>query len=131
MKIEKPFFGPVLLIFVTAVLFFVHRQIVLGISEEYTFFYDVWKIYLFHFIVTSLILLVLYFVGKKVPDYVGFTFLGFILLKMVAAIAFLIPLIKMENVSKIPDFISFFAPYFIYLFIEIILTLRLLRQSLK
>ena len=56
-------------------------------------------------------------------------FLALFLLKMVAAVVFLIPLIKMENVSKIPDFISFFIPYFIYLFLEIVLTLRLLKQS--
>jgi hypothetical protein len=83
----------------------------------------------FHFIVTLVILSALYLVNKKAPNYTGFTFLGFILLKMVAAIVFLIPLIKMESVSKIPDFISFFIPYFLYLFLEIVLTLRLLRQS--
>lgn len=57
--------------------------------------------------------------------------MGSILLKMLVAVVFLIPLIKMQNVSKIPDFISFFIPYFIYLFLEIILTVRLLKQYLK
>ncbi len=67
--------------------------------------------------------------GKLIPDYIGFTFMGFILLKMIAALVFLLPLIKMENVSKIPDFTSFFIPYFIFLFLEILLTMKILKHS--
>lgn len=55
--------------------------------------------------------------------------MGFILLKMIAALAFLLPLIRMQNVSQIPDFTSFFIPYFIYLFFEILLTMKILKHS--
>lgn len=129
MKADKILFFSGILIFATAILFFIHNWIVGDILKSYVYYYSVWKIYVFHFFVTFLILTALYFVSKKAPNNIGFAFLGFILLKMVAAVVFLVPLIKLESGSKIPDFISFFIPYFIYLFIEIVLTLRLIRQS--
>jgi len=82
-------------------------------------------------LITFFILTGLYFVGKIFPGYIGFAFMGSILFKMIGAVLFLIPLIKMENVSKIADIISFFIPYFIYLFIEILLTMSLLKRYLK
>lgn len=129
MKADKFLFLPTILILATVILFFIQNWIVGDILKSYEYYYSVWKIYVFHFSVTFLILTALFFVGKKAPNYIGFAFLGFILLKMVAAVVFLIPLIKLEEGSKIPDFISFFIPYFIYLFIEIVLTLRLIKQS--
>ena len=129
MKLDRFYKIPALLILITLPLFFVHKLAVESLSENFVFYYAVWKIYLFHFIVALSILSVLFLISKKAANYVGYAFLGFVLLKMVAAVVFLIPLIKMENVSKIPDFISCFIPYFIYLFLEIVLTLRLLKQS--
>jgi len=51
------------------------------------------------------------------------------ILKMVASIVFLIPLIKGEQTSKIPDTIAFFVPYFIYLGMDMYFTLRLLNRN--
>ena len=113
----------------TAIFYFVQNFIIESLKDSYTFYYSVLNIYIFHFIITLVILAVIYLVSKKAPNYIGFTFLGFILFKMVAAVIFLIPLIKMEGVSKIPDFISFFIPYFLFLSYEIYVTLKLLKQS--
>ena len=44
------------------------------------------------------------------------------------AIVFLLPLIKSKEVSKIPDFFSFFAPYFIFLFLEIVMAMKILKR---
>lgn len=131
MKLQRYFYIPVLLLIVTLVLFLIQKLVVDGLSHNYTFYYPVWSIYTFHFLITFFILTGLYFVGKIFPEYIGFAFMGSILLKMIVAVVFLIPLIKMDNVSKIPDITSFFIPYFIYLFIEIILTLSLLRRYMK
>lgn len=118
-----------LLLAVAVVLELIQAFIVDNLSDTYTFFYPVWKIYVFHFMITFSIFSLLYFVGKIMPQYIGYTFMGFILLKMVVAIVFLLPLIKMEEVSKIPDFSSFFIPYFIFLFFEIFLTMKILKES--
>lgn len=131
MKPLKYYYIPLILLLISIVLFFIQKLVVDNLSHIYSFYYPVWKIYAFHFFITLIILSALYFVGKNVPNYIGFTFMGFILLKMGVAIVFLIPLIKLENASKIPDFTSFFIPYFIYLFIEIVLTMRLLKLNLK
>lgn len=129
MKVNNFFYMPFYLLLLTAVLFSAQHFIIEGLKDSFSFYYPVWKIYTFHFLVTLVILSVLYLIAKKMPDYVGYVFMGFILFKMTAAVIFLIPLIKMENVSKIPDFISFFAPYFLYLFFEILITLKLLKLS--
>lgn len=131
MKPLKYYYIPSVLFLITVVLYFIQKLAVNSLSHSNTFLYPVWKIYAFHFSVTFFILTALYFVGKIASNYIGFTFMGFILLKMVAAVVFLIPLIKLESGSKIPDFISFFIPYFIYLFLEIILTMKLLKLYLK
>lgn len=117
------------LLAISVILFFVQNSIVNLLSDEYIFYYPVWKIYVFHFFITMLIFYILYLVGSLMPDYIGYMFMGFILLKMIAAVVFLWPLIKMKDVSKIPDFSSFFAPYFIFLFLEILLTVKILKLS--
>src|SRR5690606_28096120 len=117
------------LLLLSLIFYFVHNAIVDNLEFSYSFFYPVWTIYTFHFLVAFTILSVLYLVGRKSPNYIGYVFMGFILFKMIAAVIFLIPLIKMEGSSKIPDFISFFAPYFAYLFLEILVTLELVKRS--
>jgi len=129
MKVHPYFYIPLYVIIVTAVLYGLHWTIVESLAGTFKFFYAVWKIYIFHFVVTLIILSTLYMVSKRLPNYVGYVFMGFILFKMTAAVIFLIPLIKMVGVSKIPDFVSFFVPYFIYLLLEILVTLKLLKQS--
>ncbi len=114
---------------VSAIFYFIQDLIVGSLEDTYTFFYSVLNIYIFHFLVTLIILSAIYLVSKKAPNFVGYTFMALIVFKMAAAVIFLIPLIKMEGGSKIPDFISFFAPYFLYLFLEVMVTVRLLKPS--
>lgn len=72
---------------------------------------------------------VLLVVAKVDFDKVGYAFMACSILKMSASIIFLIPLIKGEQSSKIPDTIAFFVPYFIYLGIDMYFALRLLNQN--
>ena len=129
MKRKQFFLYVGMLLGISVILFFIQNFIVQWLSDDYTFFYPVWGIYLFHFLITAFIFTILYLVGKFLPKYVGLTFMGFILFKMIASVVFLIPLIKMDDVSKIPDFGSFFIPYFIYLFLEILLAIAILNQA--
>lgn len=113
----------------TIVLFIIHSLVVMNLEDDNYFYYPVWSIYLFHFIVTALVFGLLSWVGRWMPQYVGYTFMGTILLKMIVSIVFLLPLIQLSEFSKIPDFFSFFIPYFIFLLAEIILTMRILQHS--
>lgn len=129
MKQKQFFLFAGLLLVASIILFAAQNAIVQWLRDDYTFYYSVWAIYLFHFLVTIFIFTVLFLVGKFLPKYVGLIFMAFILFKMIASILFLLPLIKMDDVSKIPDFASFFTPYFIYLLLEIILAILILRHS--
>ncbi len=129
MKVNKFFYIPLYLILLTTILYFIQNMVIGSLKDTYDFYYSVSKIYIFHFTITFIILSVLYLISKKAPQFIGYTFMGFILFKMIATVVFLIPLIKLEGISKIPDFISFFAPYFVYLFFEIMITLALLKRS--
>lgn len=118
-----------LLLLTSVILFSVQLLIIRGTASGTEFFYPVWAVYLFHFLVTFVIFGLLFLISKIASGYVGFAFMGLILFKMIAAVAFLFPVIRLENFSKIPDFISFFIPYFIFLIAEVLLTLKLLKQT--
>lgn len=127
---QKQFLSSVVFLIATSlILFFIQSGVVRWLSDTYEFKYAVWQIYVFHFFITLFVFSLLHLVGKIFPKYIGFTFMGLILLKMIAAIVFLLPLIKMKTGSKIPDFISFFVPYFIFLILEILLTMKILKAS--
>ena len=95
------------------------------------FFYDlkletsIVSIYLFLFIATLIIYIFLFFVNKKYPEITGFAFLTSGLLKMMASVVFLLPLIQSKNIV-VNDVIAFFVPYFLFLIFETIFAVRLI-----
>ena len=113
----------------TVALFLLQYFAVEHLKAEYIFYYNTWSIYLFHFLVTLTIFIALGFVKKTNAAYTGYAFLASSLLKMMASVVFLIPLIKLEDVSKLPDIIAFFIPYFLFLFLETFLALKLINAE--
>ena len=95
------------------------------------FFYDlkletsIVSIYLFLFIATLIIYIFLFFVNNKYPEKTGFAFLTSGLLKMMASVVFLLPLIQSKNIV-VYDVIAFFVPYFLFLIFETIFAVRLI-----
>ena len=55
--------------------------------------------------------------------------MGFSLIKMMASIVFLIPLLQSDLKSQIPDVSAFFIPYFLFLFFETIFAVRLISKQ--
>ena len=90
------------------------------------FYYSLSSIYVFHFISTFVILTSLITIKKFFFEKIGFAFMALSLIKMLASIIFLIPLIKMENIDYIPDVLSFFISYFLFLLFEIMFSVKLL-----
>jgi len=113
----------------TVALFLLQYFAVEQLKAEYTFYYNTWSIYLFHFLVTLTIFVALGMVKKTNAVYTGYAFLASSLLKMMASVVFLIPLIKLEDISKLPDVIAFFIPYFLFLFLETFLALKLINTK--
>ena len=91
------------------------------------FYYPLWAIYLFHASFAAVIYFTVKFIRGIYPDQAGFAFLALSGFKMLGAIVFLIPLIQSELADPVPAVLSFFAPYFIYLLIEVMLVIKLLR----
>lgn len=112
-------------------LFLVHFFIVLKFSKGYSFFYSIYAIYLFHSITTALICFILIYINKIDSDKTGFAFMILSVLKMLAAILFLIPLIRLDAAQKLPDIIAFFIPYFAFLFFELTFIIKLLNRFKK
>lgn len=110
------------------VLFLVQHFTVANLFKDISFFYSTWSIYVFHIIITLLSYLFLLFVHKNFPDKTGFTFMGIGLIKMMAGVVFLIPMIQSDTIDRIPDVAAFFIPYFLFLFFETIFAVRLINK---
>ncbi|MCM2302588.1 MAG: hypothetical protein NDI80_08180 [Flavobacteriaceae bacterium] len=102
-----------------------------NIFDSILFYYPTYVIYFFHFTITFLILLSLIAVKNIFFEKTGFAFMALSLLKMLASVIFLLPLIQSEKFNYIPDVIAFFVPYFIFLFFEIFYSIKLLNSIPK
>lgn len=102
-----------------------------NIFDSIPFYYSTHAIYLFHFFVTLIILTGLIAVKNTFYEKTGFAFMAFSLLKMLASIIFLLPLIQEENIDYIPDVLAFFIPYFLYLLFEIFYAIKILNSIPK
>ena len=111
------------------VLFVAQYFIMQSLSDRLIFFYATWSIYTFNIVATFLVYLFLIYVHKIFPTYTGFAFLGASFLRMMAAIVFLIPLIKAHVKDPIIDLGAFFIPYFLFLLFETYFTVRLINKS--
>lgn len=122
--------GSFLLYFIpfTLILFIAQYFLTEQLSSDYTFFYHTWSIYTFHSISTLLIYIFLLFVNKNFADKTGFAFLSCGLLKMMAVVVFLIPLIKADVKESAADIAAFFIPYFLFLLFETLFAVRLINK---
>lgn len=113
----------------SAALFLGQKFIVTTLFENIPFFYSTWSIYVFHILVTGLSYVFLLFVHQNFPEKTGFTFMGMGLIKMMAAVVFLIPMIQSDIVDRIPDVAQFFIPYFLFLSLETVFAIRLINKE--
>ncbi len=112
----------------TLLLFVAQYYGTIALSANHDFFYATWGIYLFLFVSTLLIYLLLLFVNISFPDFTGFAFLGTTFVKMMGAVIFLIPLIQSERTETNLDIAAFFVPYFLFLLFETIFAVRLINN---
>lgn len=96
--------------------------------KNYSFFYSIYTIYLFHIVTTAIVCLILIYLNKIFPEKVGFSFMALSVLKMLVTVLFLVPLIRIDKVQKLPDIIAFFVPYFFFLTFELTFIIKLLNE---
>lgn len=118
-----------LLLTFTIILFITQYLIVNFSLSNYEFFYPTYAIYLFHFLATFLIYLVLVLIYHNFRDKTGFAFMGASFIKMLAAIIFLLPMLLNHTGNAFGDLLSFFIPYFLYLVFETFYAVRLINTK--
>lgn len=110
-------------------LFGIQYVLTLQLFATTPFYYSLWSVYIFHFISSLISYLFLLFVHKSFPDKAGYTFMGTGVLKMMACVVFLIPMIQSEIADRIPDVAAFFVPYFLFLLFETLVAVRLINKE--
>lgn len=96
---------------------------------EIDFYYSTLAIYSFHVLATFLIFLFLVFVNKTFSDKTGFAFMACSLLKMLAAVLFLLPVMLNDVPNPFQDLMAFFIPYFLFLIFETIYAVKLINTK--
>ncbi|MEO8934275.1 MAG: hypothetical protein ABI295_08200 [Xanthomarina sp.] len=104
---------------ITGVLLGFHTYLLSHFGETITYIIPLWQIYVFHFVVTTLLYSVINFQYSRGKTDIFNLFMGFTILKMILAIAFLLPVLLSDIERKQPDVFNFFIPYFLYLFFEV------------
>jgi hypothetical protein len=113
----------------TLVLYFCQEFILSNFFNHLEFKLTTISIYFFHFftVIVSYVLLVI--VNKYFFPQTGYAFLAFGIIKMGLSVYFLMPVIQSNLADKVPDVLSFFIPFFLYLFLETIFSVTLLNSS--
>ena len=117
------------LIGLTLLLFISHSYLLHYFSNSNPPFFPVWQIYIFHFFVTTTLYSVVNYRHSFVQKSIFNLFMGMTLLKMIFSIVFLLPLFLSDFESKKLDVVNFFAPYFLFLFFEILSLTKLLQKQ--
>ncbi|SDG79577.1 DUF6168 family protein [Psychroflexus sediminis] len=109
------------------VLFLVHW----GIDSQFSIitYYSIGGIYLFHVISAFAVAGITQLVYTNFKDYAGFAFMGTSLLKMLAAILFLIPGFLSEDKPTFTNILNFFIPYFLFLIFEAVQSIKLINPK--
>lgn len=96
---------------------------------EVDLYYATHAIYIFHIVATFLIYIFLLYVNHNFSDKTGFAFMACSLLKMMAAVLFLIPMMLSDDAKPINDIFAFFIPYFLFLIFETFYAIKLINTK--
>lgn len=94
-------------------------------------YYSLTSIYAFHVLSALVVAGTIQLVHANFKDYAGFAFMGTSLLKMLAAILFLLPGLLSENKPNFVNILNFFIPYFLFLIFEAIQVIKLINTKPK
>ena len=106
------------LIVFTVLLFSLHVVLIQQYFSTHIFYVQTWKIYCFHLITVSVLIYFLDVRSKIKPAKTLQTFVLLSLLKMIAVLVFLLPLFLNKEINSRATVLSFFIPYFLFLFFE-------------
>src|SRR5699024_1832162 len=111
---------------------------VLGLFQELLYTYilpdivlynPIWKNYVLLVIMSLVTFGLIVFVNYVIQEYTGFAFIASIVFKMFVTLWFLFPLITSDVLNKNPDVLNFFLPFFVFLVVEVLFSIRLLQSK--
>ena len=112
-----------------SLILFIIQFLVISNFIEASLYYGTLANYAFHIFATLLIYTLLLYINLNFSDKTGFTFMGLGLLKMFAAVMFLLPALLDDEVSNFAQVVAFFVPYFIFLIFETIFAVKLINHN--
>lgn len=116
-------------VLITAVLFFIHHTLINTAFPKLSLILPLYKIYLFHFIVTTIVIVAVNYKSLKKENNIFNVFILFTFVKMILALVFLLPIFLSTVKTRTYDAVNFFIPYFIYLAFEVFVITKLLQKQ--
>lgn len=124
------FFRFLLLIIALSALTYFSLEAIVN-KYEISSFLGISQISLFHFSLSVCVISVIYTIHSFLKKYTAFAFLGTALIRMIAIIIFIFPLIKNTEKTPISDALFVVIPYFIFTIVEAIFTIKLIKPKVK
>ncbi len=88
------------------------------------------EIHIFLFAISIATIYTTFTVKGKLPNYVGFSYLATVFIKMGISIVFLYPMISSKNHNMAKEYIlHFFAIFFLYLLSEVVFVSKILKSE--
>jgi hypothetical protein len=125
---KKIFKNPYVSILLFSILIIVIHGVLDNVFSIITY-YSLLSIYLFHVVSALSVAGIVQLVYMKSKDHAGFAFMGTSLLKMLAAILFLLPGFLSEDQPTFANILNFFVPYFLFLIFEAIQVIQLINPK--
>lgn len=112
----------------TLILFLLHLWVDKNVFKA-DLFYSLPVLYLFHILATLLVYILIVLVFFNYKQYTGYAFMGGSLFKMLAAVAFLFPMLLNNTGDAFINLLYFFIPYFLFLFLETFYAVKLINSK--
>lgn len=110
-------------------MFFVAQAIVQ--RYQITLFFELEKLFLFHLALSECVMIIVYTIFVLSRKNTAFAFLGTGLIRMVAIVLFIFPLIKEEFSASPVETFFLMIPYFILTALEVMFTIKLVNFGEK
>ncbi|MFK8268467.1 hypothetical protein [Capnocytophaga cynodegmi] len=122
------FFRFLLLVITLSTLTYFSLETIVN-KYEISSFLGISQISLFHFSLSVCVISAIYTIHSFLKKYTAFAFLGTALIRMIAIIIFIFPLIKNTEKTPISDALFVVIPYFIFTIVEAIFTIKLIKPK--
>lgn len=125
---KKIFQNPYISILLFSILIMVVHWVIDYVFSIVTY-YSLVSIYLFHVISALAVAGIIQLVYSNFKDQAGLAFMATSLVKMLAAILFLLPGFISDDKPNFSNILNFFVPYFLFLIFEAIQVIKLINPK--